>query len=204
MSLISFFIYEIFSPIPSVYFKDSSKKNDDSKTHFFSQSNLCKSFSSSQQFEKDYTLSLSKIEKPDPIIYQNNTHGNVDESVTINQSKSLSIIKPRPPSVLNTNKVGYNLEKLLDESSSVEKNEEMKGTTLLTKTSTEQIMQDYCWEKRVIKKDLMNQQLIIMDDNIQCNDDYEDCLSGHKFVEYEVKPKKTTFVNNKKKYKNKK
>ena len=80
----------------------------------------------------------------------------------------------------------------------------MKGTTLLTKTSTEQIMQDYCWEKRVIKKDLMNQQLIIMDDNIQCNDDYEDCLSGHKFVEYEVKPKKTTFVNNKKKYKNKK
>lgn len=194
----------IFSPIPSVYFKDSSKKNDDSKTHSFSQSNLCKSFSSSQQFEKDYTLSLSKIEKPDPIIYQNNTHGNVDESVTINQSKSLSIIKPRPPSVLNTNKVGYNLEKLLDESSSVEKNEEMKGTTLLTKTSTEQIMQDYCWEKRVIKKDLMNQQLIIMDDNIQCNDDYEDCLSGHKFVEYEVKPKKTTFVNNKKKYKNKK
>ena len=129
-------------------------------------------------FNGNYTLSLSKIEKPT----ENYKRDKSNNSITINQSKSISEIKERHLSILTTKKVSDNLEPLLDESSIG--GNEIRGTTLLTKTSTEHLQNDFNWDKRIV-----NQQLIIMDDN---DDDYNDCVSGHKFVEFEVNTKKTT------------
>ena len=161
----------IFSPIEiNVYQNNNIESlfnNDISKSIALSQNSMY----------NDYTLTLSKIEKPT----ENYCRDKSNNSITINQSKSISVIKERPLSIYTTKKVSDNLEQLLDESSMG--GNEIRGTTLLTKTSTEHL-QGNDWDKRIV-----NQQLIIMDDN---DDDYNDCVSGHKFVEFEVKTKKTT------------
>lgn len=166
----NYIISLIFSPIEiNVYQNnniESLSNNDISRSIELSQNSMY----------NDYTLSLSKIEKP-----TENYNKDKNNSITINQSKSISVIKERPLSIYTAKKVSENLEQLLDESS-VGGNE-IRGTTLLTKTSTEHL-QGNDWDKRIV-----NQQLIIMDDN---DDDYNDCVSGHKFVEFEVKTKKTT------------
>ena len=166
----NYIISLIFSPIEiNVYQNnniESLSNNDISRSIALSQNSMY----------NDYTLSLSKIEKP-----TENYNKDKNNSITINQSKSISVIKERPLSIYTAKKVSENLEQLLDESS-VGGNE-IRGTTLLTKTSTEHL-QGNDWDKRIV-----NQQLIIMDDN---DDDYNDCVSGHKFVEFEMKTKKTT------------
>ena len=166
----NYIISLIFSPIEiNVYQNnniESLSNNDISRSIALSQNSMY----------NDYTLSLSKIEKP-----TENYNKDKNNSITINQSKSISVIKERPLSIYTAKKVSENLEQLLDESSIG--GNEIRGTTLLTKTSTEHL-QGNDWDKRIV-----NQQLIIMDDN---DDDYNDCVSGHKFVEFEVKTKKTT------------